>query len=282
MSGNNRQYYYRNKKVRESKYLLAHQVLEKVIAIRSRMPRLGTRKLHYMLSCQSSDYNIGRDKLFKIIRANNLEIKPKKAYRVTTNSHHRFRKHKNLLVNLDIIRPEQVWVSDITYIGARGNHCYLALITDAYSKKIVGYDLSDSLSAEGAIRALKIAFKSRMYQDKPLIHHSDRGIQYCCDEYQRLLKKYNIKVSMTESYDPYANAVAERVNGILKNEFLLEEYKVEKKLMSLLVSQSIRTYNQFRPHLSCSLLTPLQMHSQEKIKVKTYKKISVQKVNLLN
>ncbi len=115
---------------------------------------------------------------------------------------------------LNIIRPEQVWVSDITYIGTRGSHCYLALITDAYSKKIVGYDLSDSLSAQGAIRALKTALKNRMYQDKALIHHSDREIQYCCDDYQKLLKKYNIKVSMTESYNPYANAVAERVNGL--------------------------------------------------------------------
>lgn len=282
MSGNNRQYYYRNKKVRESKRVLANHVLERVIAIRSRMPRIGTRKLHYMLSCQGVDYDIGRDKLFKIMRANNLDIKPRRAYHVTTNSHHRFRKHKNLVDKLNIIRPEQVWVSDITYIGTRGSHCYLALITDAYSKKIVGYDLSDSLSAQGAIRALKTALKNRMYQDKALIHHSDREIQYCCDDYQKLLKKYNIKVSMTESYNPYANAVAERVNGILKNEFLLEEYKVDKKSMELIVGQSIRYYNQFRPHMSCSLLTPIQMHSEEKISVKTYKKISVQKGNFLN
>lgn len=280
MSGNNRQHYYRNKRVRESKRVLANHVLERVMAIRSSMPRIGTRKLHYMLSKQGTDYDIGRDKLFKIMRANNLDIKPRKAYHVTTNSHHRFRKHKNLLSNLEIIRPEQVWVSDITYIGIKGNHCYLALITDAYSKKIVGYDLSDSLSAEGAIRALKIAFKNKIYQDKTLIHHSDRGIQYCCDEYQRLLKKYNIKVSMTESYDPYANAVAERVNGILKNEFLLEEYKVDTQLMRLIVGQSIKSYNQFRPHMSCSLLTPMQMHSQEEIRMKTYKKISARKVNL--
>jgi transposase InsO family protein len=225
-----------------------------------------------MLSNQGADYNIGRDKLFRIMRANNLDIKPLKSYHVTTNSHHRFRKHKNLVDKLDINRSEQVWVSDITYIGTRENPRYLALITDAYSKKIVGYDLSPSLSADGAIRALKTALKNRDYQNRTLIHHSDRGIQYCCDAYQNLLNKYNIKVSMTESYDPYANAVAERVNGILKNEFLLDDYKVDLKSMKLIVGQSVRTYNQFRPHMSCALLTPLQMHSQEKIRIKTYKK----------
>jgi len=123
------------------------------------MPRIGTRKLYYILEESLQSMGVGRDRLFAILKANHLLIKPRRAYHITTNSHHRFRKHKDLIAELPLCRPEQVWVSDITYIGRRNNHSYLALITDAYSKKIVGYDLSDSLSSEGAIRALKMAIK---------------------------------------------------------------------------------------------------------------------------
>ncbi len=120
------------------------------------------------------------------------------------------------------IQPEQVWVSDITYIGGRDRNCYLALFTDAYSKKIMGYDVSSSLATDGSLRALNMAIKQRKYK-RSLIHHSDRGLQYCSNDYQAMLQKKKIKPSMTESYDPYANAIAERVNGILKQEFLLEK-----------------------------------------------------------
>lgn len=160
-------------------------------------------------------------------------------------------------------------VSDITYIGSRGSHTYLCLVTDAYSKKIVGYDLSDSLSAEGSIRALKMAVKQKGSGEPP-IHHSDRGLQYCCDGYQRLLGKHGIKCSMTESYDPYANAVAERVNGILKDEFMLEEYRADMKTMKKLIKESVEIYNTMRPHYSCFMLTPEQMHQQSEIKMRTY------------
>jgi transposase InsO family protein len=180
---------------------------------------------------------------------------------------------------LDIIRPEQVWVSDITYINGRQN-IYLALVTDAYSKKIMGYDLSDSLAAEGSIRALKMANKKRMYKQELLIHHSDRGLQYCCDNYQKILKRRNIVPSMTETYNPYANAIAERVNGIIKQEFLLEDYKADLKTMRSLVDEAVTTYNNKRPHLSCSMNTPQQMHLQRNIKIKSYKKRESCKVNL--
>ena len=195
--------------------------------VRQQMPRIGTRKLYYLLQDDLTNIAVGRDKLFAILKANHMLIKPKRSYRTTTDSYHRLRKHKNLIENIMPVRPEQIWASDITYIGNRGNHRYLALVTDTYSKKIVGYDLSASLGADGAIRALKMGLLQRSYKEKKLIHHSDKGRQYCCDDYQKVLAKRNVKCSMTELYDPYANAVAERVNGILKQEFLLEEYNVK-------------------------------------------------------
>jgi putative transposase len=201
-------------------------------------------------------------------------IKAKRSYHKTTDSHHRFHKHKNLIENITPSRPEQLWVSDITYIGSRNNHRYLALVTDAYSKKIVGYDLSTSLSARGAIRALKMGISQRVYRSEDLIHHSDRGLQYCCDDYQKMLLKKQVKCSMTETYDPYANAIAERVNGILKQEFLLEEYQVKLPVMKELIKDSVRKYNSLRPHWSCEMMTPIQMHKQRKIKIKCYKRNS--------
>ena len=183
------------------------------------MPRLGTRKLYYILRSDLSKINVGRDKLFDILRVNHMLIKPKKRYHITTDSHHRFRKHKNIINKIEFERPEQVWVSDITYTGNRKNPSYLALITDGYSKKIMGYDVSASLSVDGSIRALDMALKQREYKDMPLIHHSDRGLQYCSDDYQYLLRDNEIKSSMTEKYDPYENAIAERINGILKQQY---------------------------------------------------------------
>jgi putative transposase len=247
--------------------------------VRAQMPRIGTRKLCHILEEPLSNLHVGRDKLFTILRANQMLIVPKRSYRKTTNSHHRFYKHKNLLENIDVIRPEQVWVSDITYINGRQN-TYLAMVTDAYSKKIMGYDLSSTLAAEGSIRALKMADKKRMYRQELLIHHSDRGFQYCSDDYQKILKKKKIVPSMTETYDPYANAVAERVNGIIKQEFLLEDKKVDLKTMQILVDEAVMIYNNMRPHLSCLMNTPQQMHLQREIKIKSYKKRNSCQVNL--
>ena len=235
------------------------------------MPRIGTRKLYHLLKDELQKLNVGRDKLFTILRANHMIIIPKRSYRITTNTHHRFHKHKDLVNGLYIQRPEQVWASDITYIGNRGNNSYLALITDVYSKKIVGYDLSDSLSVNGALRALQMALKSRKYPKLELIHHSDKGIQYCCNEYQKMLAKNKIRCSMTESYDPYSNAVAERINGILKDEFSLESNRLNNVLLSEVVRESIDIYNNERPHLSCHLMTPNQMHKQNSVVIKTYK-----------
>jgi putative transposase len=250
----------------------AAKVVEMVQELRLIMPRIGTRKLYYILEERLKELKVGRDMLFRILKANHLLIKTKRHYHITTNSHHRFRKHKNLIIDQVPTRPEQIWVSDITYVGTRLNPMYLSLVTDAYSKKIVGYDLSNSLAVESAATALKNAIKSRQYKDEPLIHHSDRGLQYCSDQYQHVLHKSKLTCSMTESYDPYANAVAERVNGILKAEFIGYNRKIKIKVMRELVHNSITIYNEIRPHYSAYYKTPNQMHKQSEIKIKTYKK----------
>jgi transposase InsO family protein len=152
------------------------------------MPRIGFRKLYHLLSEPLKEMKIGRDKFLSILKANHMLIKPKRNYRITTDSHHRFRKHKNLIMDMPLTHPEQVWVSDITYIGGRDKSCYLALITDAYSKKIMGYDVSNTLATEGSLRALMMASKQRRYKHE-IIHHSDRGLQYCSNDYQKALKK---------------------------------------------------------------------------------------------
>lgn len=235
------------------------------------MPKIGTRKLYYLLEEELKELKVGRDKLFTILKANNLLIKPKRKYHVTTNSHHRFRKHKNQIKQIEITRPEQVWVSDITYIGNRKNPSYLSLITDAYFKKIVGYNVSDSLNVKGSLLALEMALKNRTYRNEPIIHHSDRGLQYCSNEYQKVLDKNDILPSMTEQYDPYENAIAERVNGILKQEFDIDKYDTDLEIKSKLIENSIEIYNNFRPHLSNYMLTPNLMHRQNTIKRKQYK-----------
>jgi putative transposase len=269
--GIDRQVYYRSIKRTRLKRSLAEQVTALVKEQRVAQSRLGTRKLYHILAAELKELKVGRDKFFNILKANHLLIKSKKSYHVTTWSHHRFRKHPNLIKELDIKKPEQVWVSDITYIGKRDKPCYLSLITDAYSKKIMGYNVSNSLDTQGCIKALKMAHKNRKFRTEPLIHHSDRGIQYCSDEYQYLLKKCNLKCSMTQNSDPYENAVAERINGILKQEFMIDTYHLELSLMKKLMAEVINKYNQIRPHWSNYMLTPNQMHMQKSIKMKTYK-----------
>ena len=279
--GYSRQVYYRSKERTKSNQQTAEAVVALVKSVRTKMPRIGGKKLYYLLDGPLNELGVGRDKLFAILRANHLLIKPKRQYHITTDSHHRFRKHKNLIEDIQVERPEQVWVSDITYIGDRSNPQYLALVTDSYSKKIVGYDVSKSLSVQGTIRALKMAVSNKRYKDKQLIHHSDRGLQYCNDQYQQVLQKHRIACSMTEQYDPYQNATAERVNGILKQEFLLGLKVTDIKLMKQLVNQSIAIYNNERPHLSCYMNTPMFMHGQPNIVIKTYKTKRVEELNPL-
>lgn len=226
------------------------------------MPRLGTRKLYYLLKAQLSEQGIkiGRDAFFDYLRQEQLLIRPKKNYTKTTNSKHWLRKHPNLLKEVEVKKAEEVFVSDITYLKNAGRTFYLSLVTDAYSRRIMGYQLSEDLSAEQAVQTLKMAVRERLTQ-KALIHHSDRGLQYASAVYQTELAKNKIKPSMTDGYDCYQNALAERVNGILKEEFLLYHCQSKEEL-ELLVKESIETYNQDRPHLSLQMKTPQSVHEK--------------------
>ena len=269
--GIDRQVYYRKIKRRIIKQDKAQLIVNMVLEIRTLMPRIGAKKLYYLLGNELKTLKIGRDKFIDILRANHLLILPKRSYHITTNSHHRFRKYKNQLLDLKINQPEQVWVSDITYIGKREKTCYLSLITDAYSKKIVGYNVSDNLNTESSLVALRLALKQRKNKEMPLIHHSDRGLQYCSNEYQKILNKNDVQPSMTQNSDPYENAVAERINGILKQEFYIDKYNKDLPTMKQIIKETVDIYNEKRPHLSNHMLTPNQMHQQNKLIMKTYK-----------
>jgi putative transposase len=241
-----------------------------VLELRRQMPRLGTRKLYYLL--KEKKIKVGRDRLFDWLRDQGLLIYKKRRYTITTNSKHWMRKYPNVVKGLSLIRPEQVWVSDITYLDTEDGNGYLHLVTDAYSKQIMGYEMCDNMEASSTLKALKMALKNREYKQYLLIHHSDRGLQYCSKLYTECLHENNITISMTENGDPYENAVAERVNGILKDEFGLSEQLSSHKQAQLQIDQSVFAYNHLRPHLSCSMLTPKQMHNQQSIILKTYNK----------
>lgn len=279
--GVNRQVYYRKIKRKSIKQAKAAEVVSMVLEVRKSMPRLGTKKTYHVLLDELQMIKIGRDKLFDILRANHLLIQPKRSYHITTNSHHRFRKHKNHILELEINRPEQVWVSNITYIGKREKPCYLSIITDAYSKKIMGYNVADNMNVQSSVVALKMAVNQRKNKVIPLIHHSDRGLQYCANNYQSILNKNGILPSMTQNSDPYENAVAERINGILKQEFMIDKYNLDLSFMKQIVKESITIYNTQRPHYSNYMLTPEKMHEQNQIKMRTYKRKNSNKPELI-
>jgi putative transposase len=270
--GIDRQVYYRSLRRKADRQSKAVQVVALIADTRLVMPRIGTRKLYYLLEDKLLALKIGRDKFFGILRANHLLVEARRSYHVTTDSHHRFRKHKNLILETPVTRPEQVWVSDITYIGKREKPCYLSLVTDAYSKKIMGYYVADNMSTESSVMALKMAIKNRRNNTDALFHHSDRGVQYCSDRYQKVLLKNNIQCSMTNNGDPYENAVAERINGILKQEFAIDTYHLDLNIMRKIVQETIEIYNDKRPHYSNHMLTPTLMHKQNEIKMRTYKR----------
>ncbi len=234
---------------------------ELINEIRAHQPRLGGKKLYHLLKddIHKIDAGLGRDKFFDILRKKNLLVKRRKKYVYTTDSFHRFRVYKNALKNKILTSAHQAMASDITYLRTRDGFIYLFLITDVYSRKITGWALSDSLSIEGALKALRMAIK-QCPKREGIIHHSDRGIQYCSHEYVALLKKQKMTISMTEENHCYENAMAERVNGILKDEFLLDEVFANKPIALKAVKESIETYNTRRPHWSLKLCTPEQVH----------------------
>ncbi len=264
------QYHQRNERQGQNKQLALRQVL----SVRQRMPRLGTRKLYHLLAddFKAMRLGIGRDKLFTLLRHEGLLIHKQRKYVKTTMSRHWMRKHPNLVKAKALTHPEQVWVADITYIATKEGHQYLHLITDAYSKQIMGYELCNNLNAGSSIKALRMALAKRQYAQNPLIHHSDRGLQYCSAAYTNILIANNISISMTEQSDPYENAIAERVNGILKDEFGLNEVFDDSKQLYKQAAQAINIYNNERPHLSIRLNTPAMMHKYPVGKLKSWKK----------
>ena len=226
--------------------------------IRSRQPKVGGKKLYRHLN--EDGIPGGRDRLFDLLRYWELLIHKKKQYHKTTNSRHRFRKYSNLIKEQSPEKPHEVYVSDITYIKTLEGFWYLYLITDMYSRKIVGYAFKNNLTADGALEALKMALRQRPAKTK-LIHHSDRGLQYCCHDYVDMLTDARVQISMTEDNHVYENALAERVNGILKDEFLLDHTIESSALAKRLVLESIEIYNNERLHMSLGYLTPTHVHS---------------------
>tara|TARA_R110002050_G_C8897985_1_gene509926 strand:+ start:922 stop:1677 length:756 start_codon:yes stop_codon:yes gene_type:complete len=230
-------------------------LLNKIMEIKQVMPYVGVRKLHYMLrqSLLESGYPIlGRDRLFDLLRERDMLVKRIRNYAITTDSNHPFKIYDNLIKTMNISRVNQLWVSDITYVRVNHKFCYLSLVTDVFSRKIVGYHLNESLKLEGPLKALQMALK----EAKPEYHHSDRGSQYCSYRYTNELKKYNVKISMTQDGNCYDNAVAERVNGILKQEFDLSNTFKSKKEANKLIKQAVHNYNFFRPHWGLDLKVP--------------------------
>ena len=227
------------------------------------LPRLGTRKLYHLLEQQISAKGIklGRDGLFSFLRAEHMLILPKKSYTKTTHSKHWLHKHPNLVKDMTLTAKEQLWVADITYIDTKESTAYLSLITDAYSRKIVGHHLHESLHTDGVAKALTVALKGKETKEK-LIHHSDRGLQYCSEQYQSLHRRAGITCSMTDGYDCYQNAMAERINGILKEEFLVAKPKDVHQARKI-IDESSWIYNNLRPHLSLNYKTPEQVHHEK-------------------
>lgn len=236
-------------------------IKEIVLEIRRRQPKVGVRKLQRHLNQRllSKEIKVGRDRLFGLLRSWKLLIRPKRNFKRTTNSRHWFKIYKNLIKDKPPARPDEIWVADITYIKIRGKFCYLFLIMDLFSRRVVGYNVSHSLAIEGAFQALRMALKQRT-GTQALIHHSDRGLQYCCDDYIHLLKEHGVEISLTEEDHVYENAFAERLNGILKSEFLLHREFPTIHEVKRMVADSVEIYNKERLHTNLNYRTPHAVH----------------------
>ncbi|MEO5978969.1 MAG: IS3 family transposase [Chryseolinea sp.] len=272
--GKTRHAYYDRQWRNNSRHLEDDIVLQFVMEIRSQLPCVGTRKLQFMLNpmLQEHGIQIGRDYLFDLLTQHKLLIRVRRRTAITTNSRHWMRKYNNMITDLTVDSPEQLWVSDITYIRMTNEFAYLSLITDAYSRKIVGFNLRRDLSTQGCLGGLQMAITARTNIHHQLIHHSDRGSQYCCKEYVDLLTENKIAISMTQNGDPYENALAERMNGIIKKEFKLYSSSLTLEETKQRVATSINSYNTIRPHGSCDYLTPQQAHQTKGPLKKRWKK----------
>lgn len=238
-------------------------IIEKVKEIRLIHPAIGTRKLYFLMQCFFIEHQIkmGRDGLFDLLAKRRILVRRKKRSVRTTQSKHWFKKYPNLTVNWKPAGANELWVADITYVKTKAGFLYLSLVTDAYSHKIMGYHIAESLEAIHTVKALKMAL-GQLNGGQNLIHHSDRGLQYCSSDYVKLLREKDIKSSMTESGDPLENALAERINGTIKNEYL-RYYKIRNKQHATEVLKSVvDRYNNQRPHQSIRMHTPDMVHSK--------------------
>ena len=270
--GISRQAYYKNRKKATVVIQKESLILEEVRKIRANHKRMGTRKLYGKLQAFMSEHQIkiGRDGLFNLLSTNNMLVRKRKRRVRTTQSFHWLRKYPNLIRNFVPTAPNQLWVSDITYWKIENAYVYISFITDAYSHKIVGYHAAKTLESIETQEALKMALLDLLESPEShfqLIHHSDRGVQYCSHKYVKLLTKNNIKISMTENGDPLENAIAERINGIIKGEYLQEYSVKDLKDAKKRLSWAVNLYNEDRPHNSISNLYPNQVH-QKNLKTK--------------
>jgi transposase InsO family protein len=257
-----RQNYYAGRSRRQRQEVDGELVAGLVKRERRLQPRLGTRKLYDMLKpeLEQAGVRIGRDRMFEELRERGLLLEPVAAeYPRTTQSYHNLPVLRNLVKNLEVKAPNEVWVSDLTYMRTEEGYLYLALITDKYSRKIVGWNVGDNLEAVGCTRALERALEDLPPGSRP-IHHSDQGSQYCCHDYVRRLGERGLQVSMTESNHCAENALAERMNGILKQEYGLGTKFRSKAVAQLAVRQSIELYNTRRPHTALGYRFPAQVH----------------------
>ena len=262
LAGFSRQAYYQEERVRGRQAVAEDAIIELVKAQRRVHPRVGARKLCVLIEpdLREMGIGIGRDRLFALLRRRGLLVKRSRRWAKTTDSRHGFMVWPNRIRHIVASMPHQVWVCDLTYIRTEQGFLYLSLVTDAYSRKIVGYCIHDSLESQGCLRALRMASAQLPPGAQP-IHHSDRGIQYCCGEYIKLLQARGCPISMTEQNHCYENAMAERVNGILKGEYGLGETFRDKPQAIAAARQAIGIYNDYRPHTGLNYRTPSSMHT---------------------
>lgn len=262
--GNSRQAWYDNKKRHSQLQMQEVFILKQALELRKEHKRMGAEKLLLLMEPVLEEHRIkyGRDKFYNLLGEHGLLVKRRRRGPKTTNSNHLYRKYPNLIRELELLKSGKLWVGDITYLRTEKGFVYLSLITDAYSKKIVGWCLWPDLTSEGALNALKMAVSGEKVTPG-LIHHSDRGIQYCCYDYVNYLKGTKIEISMTENGDPYENAIAERINGILKGEYELEETYSDYFSALEAVKIAVYKYNNKRPHRSIDLMFPVDAHFHE-------------------
>jgi putative transposase len=282
--GLTRQAYYQHQWRSQDAGIEAELVIQQVNAIRRLHPAIGCRKLMVMLQSFLLDHQIkmGRDALFDLLASHKLLVRKRKRNITTTWSKHWMKKYPNLIRDIIPCRINEVWVSDITYFKIAEKHVYISFVTDAYSRKIVGYHVAETLEAVHSVKALQMAIDQSNTTFIGLIHHSDRGSQYCCAEYVKLLHDHGIEISMTENGDPLENAIAERVNGIIKEEYL-NYYQIKtKKEIEQKLQQAVNQYNQYRPHLSCNMLTPYDVHQNNLPTQRLWKNYYKQKSIIVN